>query len=82
MAYYGKAGLDLVIQASKDMAIAFGLDLMVEFQWELQPDDDHNSISRAIWSGLAAVVRGIPQLMCTKGNILRIPHGLWTAVTV
>jgi hypothetical protein len=38
-AYYGKAGSDSVIQASKNMAIAFGLDLMVEFQWELQPHD-------------------------------------------
>ena len=72
-AYYGKAGSDSVIQASKNMAIAFGLDLMVEFQWELQPDGDNdndndnnnnniNSTARAIWAGAAAVVRGIPSI--------------------
>lgn len=68
-AYYGKAASDSVIQASKNMAIAFGLDLVVEFQWELQPSDGdgdgdgvNSTSSRAIWAGSAAVVRGIPSI--------------------
>ena len=57
-AYYGKAGSPEVIQASKEMAIAFGLSLMVEFQWELRGNDT----SKAIWAGSAAVVRDIPSI--------------------
>mmetsp|Transcript_6368 Transcript_6368/g.9256 ORF Transcript_6368/g.9256 Transcript_6368/m.9256 type:complete len:280 (-) Transcript_6368:48-887(-) len=63
--YYGKAVSDSVIQASKDMAFVFGLDLVVEFQWEVQQyQDDHNSISTtgAIWAGSAAAVGGIPSI--------------------
>jgi predicted deacylase len=62
-AYYGKAGSPEVIQASKSMAIAFGLDLMVEFQWELLGNNNNNNnTSKAIWAGSAAVVRGIPSI--------------------
>ena len=57
-AYYAKAGTPEVIQASKSIAIAFGLDLMVEFQWELLG----NNTSKAIWAGSAAVVRDIPSI--------------------
>ena len=57
-AYYGKAGSPEVIQKSKDMAFAFGFDLVVEFQWELLG----TNISKAIWAGSAAVVRGIPSI--------------------
>jgi predicted deacylase len=67
--YYGKAGSDSVILASKDMAFAFGLDLVVEFQWEVQqqeheddPNDNGTSTTGAIWAGSAAVVRGIPSI--------------------
>lgn len=56
-AYYGKAGSPELIAASKAMAIAFGLDLVVEFQWELVGNN-----SNAIWAGSAAVVRGIPSI--------------------
>ena len=57
-AYYGKAGSQEVIQASKSMAMAFGLNLVVEFQWELSD----NSTSNAILAGSAAVVRDIPSI--------------------
>lgn len=60
-AYYGKAGSSRVIQASKDMARAFGLDLMVEFQWELDADNG-NVTNKTIWDRSAAVSRGIPSI--------------------
>ena len=60
-AYYGKAGSPQVIQASKAMANAFGLDFVVEFQWEFGKDDE-NATKGAIWAGSAAVARGIPSI--------------------
>ena len=35
-AYYGRAGSPTLIETSREMALAFGLDLVVEFQWELE----------------------------------------------
>ena len=60
-AYYGKAGSPENVQKSKDMAFAFGVNLVVEFQWELQ-GDDNITMSGAIWAGSAAVARGIPSI--------------------
>lgn len=62
--YYGKAGSESVIQISKDMAFAFGVDLVVEFQWEVQhqEEDGNGTSTGAIWAGSAAVVRDIPSI--------------------
>ena len=58
--YYGKAGSKRVVRQSRDMAVAFGLDLMVKFQWELEKGD--NDTLKAIWAGSAAVVQDIPSI--------------------
>ena len=57
-AYYGKAGSEQVRQASRNLAYAFGVDLIVEFQWFLE----RTSTSAAIWAGSAAMIRGIPSI--------------------
>eukprot|EP01083_Nonionella_stella_P003796 10909_1 len=56
-AYYGKAGSVDVIDKSRDIAVAFGWNLTVEFQWELD-----GNMNNAIWAGSAAVVRNIPSI--------------------
>lgn len=61
-AYYGKAGSHQVIQASRAAAMAFGTNLVVEFQWELSSEASTSDPENAIWSGAAAVVRGIPSM--------------------
>ena len=51
-----------VIEKSRRMAVAFGLDPIVEFKGDLEP-------SRAIWCGSAAVARGIPAIDVESGEM-------------
>ncbi|MCY3745498.1 MAG: succinylglutamate desuccinylase/aspartoacylase family protein, partial [Acidobacteria bacterium] len=60
--YYAEAGGAEVIEKSRRMAIAFGLDPIVEFKGDLDP-------SRAIWCGSAAVARGIPSIDVESGEM-------------
>lgn len=60
--YYAEAGGAEVIEKSRRMAIAFGLDPIVEFKGDLDPD-------RAIWCGSAAVARGIPSIDVESGEM-------------
>ncbi len=60
--YYAEAGGAEVIGKSRRMAIAFGLDAIVEFQGDLDP-------GRAIWCGSAAVARGIPSIDVESGEM-------------
>jgi len=60
--YYGKAGNPAVIAKSKAMAMAFGFEHVVEFQWEL------TDIDAAIWAGSAAVARDIPSIDVEAGG--------------
>ena len=60
--YYAEAGGAEVIAQSRRMAIAFGLDPIVEFAGDLDP-------ARAIWCGAAAVVRGIPSIDVESGEM-------------
>jgi len=57
-ACYSKVGSEEVIAQSRDVAIAFGLGLVIEFQGGLdQVSHDNNSDAlNAIWVGSAAVV--------------------------
>lgn len=61
--YYGKAGTDEVIKASRAMAHAFGLSHIVEFQWQ------YEDVKDAIWGGSAAVARGIPSVDVEAGGM-------------
>ena len=63
--YYAEAGGADVIEKSRRMAIAFGLDTIVAFKGNLEP-------SRAIWCGSAAVVRGIPSIDVESGELGRV----------
>ena len=60
--YYAEAGGPEVIERSRQMALAFGLDTIVEFQGELDP-------ASAIWCGSAAVARGIPAIDVESGEM-------------
>ena len=60
--YYAEAGGAEVIEKSRRMAIAFGLDLIVEFKGDLDPE-------RAVWCGSAAVARGIPSIDVESGEM-------------
>ncbi|MEM7049114.1 MAG: M14 family metallopeptidase [Acidobacteriota bacterium] len=60
--YYAEAGGADVIERSKRMAIAFGLDTIVAFKGDLEPE-------RAIWCGSAAVARGIPSIDVESGEL-------------
>jgi predicted deacylase len=62
-AYYGEAGSDDVVSASRAMAYAFGLSHIVEFQWQL------TSVDKAIWAGSAAVARDIPSIDVEAGGM-------------
>ena len=61
--YYGKAGTMEVIAASRAMAHAFGIQHIVEFQWELTGRD------AAIWAGSAAIAMGIPSIDVEAGGM-------------
>ena len=60
--YYGKAGDQQVIEKSRAMAFAFGLDYIVEFQWQLTDP------AKAIWAGSAAIAQGIPSIDVEAGG--------------
>jgi hypothetical protein len=60
-AYYAETGGDEVVERSKQMALAFGLDTIVAFKGDLEPE-------RAIWCGSAAVARGIPSIDVESGE--------------
>jgi len=60
--YYAEAGGADVIERSKRMAVAFGLDTIVVFKGDLDPD-------RAIWCGSAAGARGIPSIDIESGEL-------------
>ena len=64
-AYYAEAGGAEVIEKSKRMAVAFGLDTILMFKGGLDPE-------RAIWCGSAAVARGIPSIDIESGELGRI----------
>ena len=61
--YYAQAGDPDVIEKSKAMAIAFGLEHIVPFQWQLTDPAD------AIWAGSAAVAQGIPSIDVEAGGM-------------
>ena len=60
--YYAEAGGPEVIERSRQLALAFGLDPIVEFQGDLDP-------ASAIWCGSAAVARGIPAIDIESGEM-------------
>ena len=59
--YYAEAGSPEVISKSREMALAFGLDTIVEFRGDLTRET-------AIWCGSAAVALGIPSLDVESGE--------------
>jgi predicted deacylase len=61
--YYGFSGAADVIEASRAMAMAFGLQYAVEFQSRLAGPQ------AAIWGGSAAVMRGIPSIDIEAGGM-------------
>ena len=63
--YYAEAGGVSVIQKSRRMAIAFGLDTIVVFKGDLE-------IEQAIWCGSAGVVRGVPSIDVESGELGRV----------
>ena len=60
--YYAEAGGPDVIERSRQMALAFGLDTIVAFRGELDP-------AAAIWCGATAVARGIPAIDVESGEM-------------
>ncbi len=60
--YYAEAGGAEVIAQSKRMAVAFGLDFIVEFAGDLDP-------ARPVWCGATAVARGIPSIDIESGEM-------------
>lgn len=60
--YYAEAGGPEVIERSRQMALAFGLDTIVEFRGDLDP-------ATARWCGSAAVARGIPSIDVESGEM-------------
>ncbi len=61
--YYEKAGSDEVIEASRKMAHAFGIQHIVEFQWEFEKRE------QAIWAGSAAIAMNIPSIDVEAGGM-------------
>ena len=60
--YYAKAGNAQVIERSRSMAFAFGMQHVVPFGWEL------GKSASAIWAGSAAVAMGIPSIDVEAGG--------------
>lgn len=60
--YYAQAGNPDVIARSKALAMAFGFEHIIAFQWELTDRAD------AIWAGSAAVALGIPSIDVEAGG--------------
>ena len=63
VAYYGEAGVANVISQSKRMAVAFGLETIVEFA------GSYNSLDDAIYTSAQAVTRGIPSMDVESGEL-------------
>lgn len=61
--YYAQAGSPEVIEQSKAMAYAFGLEHVVPFEWALTDPAD------AIWAGSAAVAQNIPSIDVEAGGM-------------
>ncbi|MEO1573327.1 MAG: succinylglutamate desuccinylase/aspartoacylase family protein [Pseudomonadota bacterium] len=61
--FYETAGDPKVIEASRAMAHAFGLEHIVAFQWEFE------RVEEAIWGGSAAIARGIPSIDVEAGGM-------------
>jgi len=61
--YYAKAGSKKVIASSQAMAHAFGIQHIVEFQWEL------GTVRDAIWAGSAAIAMDIPSIDVEAGGM-------------
>lgn len=59
--YYAEAGGPEVIERSREMALAFGLDPIVQFRGDIDP-------ASPIWCGAAAVARGIPSIDVESGE--------------
>jgi predicted deacylase len=62
--YYAEAGGPEVIEKSRELAVAFGLEYIVKFRGDLPRD-------RAIWCGSAAVALGIPAIDVESGELGR-----------
>ena len=60
--YYAEAGGAEVIARSKQMAVAFGLDVIVEFSGDVDP-------VKPVWCGATAVARGIPSIDVESGEM-------------
>lgn len=60
--YYAEAGGPEVIERSRQLALAFGLDPIVQFRGDLDP-------AAAVWCGATAVVRGIPSIDIESGEM-------------
>ena len=60
--YYAEAGGAEVIAQSKRMAVAFGLDFIVEFSGDVDP-------VKSVWCGATAVARGIPSIDIESGEM-------------
>lgn len=59
--YYAEAGGPEVIERSRQMALAFGLDPIVQFRGDIDPVSP-------VWCGAAAVARGIPAIDVESGE--------------
>ena len=59
--YYAEAGSTEVIERSRRMAVAFGLDTILQFRGDL-------TVEKAIWCGSAAVALGIPSIDVESGE--------------
>lgn len=60
--FYERAGSEDVIERSRALALAFGAEHVVAFQWRF------NDPSEAIWAGSAAVAQGIPSIDVEAGG--------------
>lgn len=66
--YYSEEEDEAVVEASREMAMAFGLEYAVAFRGNLTPK------SKAIWAGSAAVAMGIPSIDIEAGGMGIINH--------
>ena len=62
-AYYAEAGGDKVIKESKRLAIAFGLDTIVQFA------GSYKSVNEAIYTSAQAVTLGVPAIDIESGEL-------------
>ena len=62
-AYYAEAGGEMVFEESRRMAIAFGLETIVQFA------GSYGSVDDAIYTGAQAVTLGIPAIDIESGEL-------------